>query len=1001
MPGGHREAPLFFFACIACIFGSDCSTMKAGIIILLVAGMSVSYGQNPIGIPDIINYYNATYNAGTENRGIVEDQNGIMYFANLEGLLTFDGSSWKLYSLPNKSIVRSVAMGKDNRIYVGGQDDFGFFSPDKSGKLAFTSLKSLISRNNNSFTDIWDIVCVGNDIFFRSKEKIFQYNRNSITVYPAATKWEFLGLGKNTLIAQDLKNGLMKFNNGLWTSFMDTSRLPPGFLLSSVFSFGEDSLFLATINTGFYILHNDKLSPFRFAGSNPFQNQRILTAIRVTKDWIAVGTNLNGCYVINKKGEIIQNLSRKEGLQINNILTLFLDKDNNLWLGLDDGVDFVAYNNAIKHIYPEKMNEGKGYTSLIYNNELYLGTSNGFYKIPLKGKTDLSFVNGDFIPVGNIKGSSWVLSNINGDLLLGQHDGAFEIKGNHLVPVTTRSGYHSFLPYYNVLPTRLVLAGNDVGLDIFEWQKNQFISKGNIPGFAEYSQFAAMDNNNIIWVGHPYRGVYKIDYHPNEKAESRLYTEKDGLPSAVKNQLFKVLNRIVVATEKGIYEYNPKTDRFEPSGYFYGFFGNRNIRYLKEDSSGNIWFVEDKNLGVIDFSWKEPRIIYFPELNGKMVSGTENVYPYNSSNILVGSAKGFYHINYEEYKKNQYAVKVMIRSVKAFGKSDSLLFGGYFGEINQQFPQPENAIPSVTSNRNSLHFEYSAPLYAEQSNVQYSYLLKGFDANWSDWSKKTEKEYTNLPPGNYAFQVKAKNNLGSESAVDIYAFIVLPPWYQTTGAYLIYIFLLGGMIYLFFRRQKRLFMKQQQKYEEEQRRLTYLHELEMEKSEKEIVKLRNEKLEAEIEYKNTELASTAMHLVQKGELLGNIKEEMSRIKKNANGHAAPDEFKKIMRILGEENKMDKDWEQFAQHFDHVHSDFLSHIKSTYPHLSPHELKLCAYLRMNLSSKEIAQLESISVRGVEIGRYRLRKKLKISTETNLFDFLMSFSSAGKSAAANTN
>jgi DNA-binding CsgD family transcriptional regulator len=164
----------------------------------------------------------------------------------------------------------------------------------------------------------------------------------------------------------------------------------------------------------------------------------------------------------------------------------------------------------------------------------------------------------------------------------------------------------------------------------------------------------------------------------------------------------------------------------------------------------------------------------------------------------------------------------------------------------------------------------------------------------------------------------------------------------------------------------------------------------MDKSEKEIIKLRNEKLEAEIAFKNTELASTAMHLVQKGELLGNIKEEMSRIKKNANGQAAPDEFKKIMRILSEENKMDKDWEQFAQHFDHVHSDFLSHIKTSYPTLSPHELKLCAYLRMNLSSKEIAQLESISVRGVEIGRYRLRKKLKISTDTNLFDFLLQFS-----------
>jgi ligand-binding sensor domain-containing protein/DNA-binding CsgD family transcriptional regulator len=947
-------------------------------------------GQNPIGIPDIINYHNSSYNAGTENRSIVEDQNGVMYFANLEGLLCFDGSSWKLFTLPNKSIVRSVAMGRDNRIYVGGQDDFGYFMPDHNGKLFFTSLKTLLSKKDYSFSNIWNIVVVGNDVFFRSKEKIVQYNGYSITVYPAPNEWAFLGLSNNTLIAQDMKNGLMKFNNGLWTSYLSNTPMPPGYIISSMFSFGNDSSFLTTITSGFYVLCKDKITPFRFAGFNPLQNQRILTAIPVTKDWIAVGTNLNGCYVINKKGEVIQNLSRKEGLQINNILTLFLDKDNNLWIGLDDGIDFIAYNNAIKHIYPEKLNEGKGYTSLIYQDALYVGTSNGFYKVPLNGKSDLSFVDGDFTPMPYTKGSSWALSNINGELLLGHHDGAYAIHSGQPESIDPKTATYKFLPFYNVLPSKLVLGGTETGLSILEWENNQFVSKGNIPGFSEYSQFVEIDNNNTIWVGHPYRGIYKVDLRPGQPALVRLFTDEQGLPSSAKNQLFKVLNRIVVATEKGIYEYNAKTDRFELSPYFTSFFGTRNIRYLKEDGSGNIWFVEDKNLGVIDFSWKVPKIIYFPELNDKMVSGWENVYPYNNSNILVGSEKGFYHINYEAYKKNRYGLDVMIRSVKAFGNGDSLLFGGYFAQINQPLIQPESAIPSVSSNMNSLHFEYSAPVYAQQSNVQYSYLLNGFDTYWSEWSKKSEKEYTNLPPGKYEFQVKAKNNLGNESSVKIYKFVVMPPWYQTTWAYLTYIFLIFGIIYLIYRWQKQLFLEQQLKYEEEQKKLTYLHELELEKSEKEIVKLRNEKLEADIAFKNTELASTAMHLVQKGELLGNIKEEMSRIKKNANGHAAPDEFKKIMRILSEENKMDKDWEQFAQHFDHVHSDFLSNIKARYTTLSPHELKLCAYLRMNLSSKEIAQLESISVRGVEIGRYRLRKKLKISTETNLFDFLLNFS-----------
>ncbi len=960
-------------------------------IIFLVCCAVLVKAQNPIGIPDIINYSNNNYGAGTENRGIVEDQNGVIYFANLEGLLSFDGSSWKLYSLPNKSIVRSILMGKDNRIYAGGQDDFGYFSPDHNGKLSFTSLKFLLPKKDYSFKEIWNIVCLGNDVFFRSKEKIFQYNGYSITVYPAPSEWTFLGTGNNFLIAQDVKTGLMKFNNGLWTSYLDQSPLPRGYIVSSLFSIGTDSCFLTTITSGFYILNRDKLTPFRFAGMNPLKNQRILTAIPITHDWIAVGTNLNGCYVINKKGEVIQNLSRKEGLQLNNILTLFLDKDNNLWLGLDDGIDFIAYNNAIKHIYPEKLNEGKGYTSLIYQDALYVGTSNGFYTVPLKGKTDLSFVDGDFTPLPYTKGSSWCLAKMNGELLLGHHDGVYALHAGQPLPLNSGVEYHCFIPFYNVLPSKLVLAGNESGLDLLEWENNRFVSKGNIPGFSEYSQFVAIDNNNTIWVGHPYRGVYKIDLHPGKAASARLYKEEQGLPSSVKNQLFKVLNRIVVATEKGIYEYDSKTDRFELSDYFKEFFGIRNIRYLKEDASGNIWFVEDKNLGVIDFSWKTPKIIYFPELNGKMVSGWENVDPYNNANILVGCEKGFYHINYELYKKNRYGLDVMIRSVKAFGHGDSLLFGGYFDQINQPLIQPASAVPSVGSNMNSLHFEYSAPVYAQQSNVQYSYLLSGFDPSWSAWSKKSEKEYTNLPPGSYEFQVKAKNNLGNESSIKIYRFVVMPPWYQTNWAYLTYALIIGCMIYLIFRWQKQIFLEQQQKYEEEQKRLTYLHELELDKSEKEIVKLRNEKLEADIAFKNTELASTAMHLVQKGELLGNIKEEMSRIKKNANGHAAPDEFKKIMRILSEENKMDKDWEQFAQHFDHVHSDFLSNIKNVYPALSPHELKLCAYLRMNLSSKEIAQLESISVRGVEIGRYRLRKKLKINTETNLFDFLLNFSS----------
>jgi DNA-binding CsgD family transcriptional regulator len=250
--------------------------------------------------------------------------------------------------------------------------------------------------------------------------------------------------------------------------------------------------------------------------------------------------------------------------------------------------------------------------------------------------------------------------------------------------------------------------------------------------------------------------------------------------------------------------------------------------------------------------------------------------------------------------------------------------------------------------------------------------------------------------------VKAKSNRGNESDACAYSFVILPPWYQTTWAFAVYVIIFISFNYLFFKWLRKLFLRQQQKHEEEQKQLQYLHQLEIEKSEKEIIKLRNEKLEAEIGHKNKELASTAMHLVQKGELLGNVREELQRLKKVSNGEGSSDELKKMLKILNEEHKMDKDWEQFALHFDNVHSDFLQILKINYPKINTHELKLSAYLRMNLSSKEIAQLENISVRGVEISRYRLRKKLQIPTETNLYDFLMALHANGKTAhSANGN
>jgi DNA-binding CsgD family transcriptional regulator len=316
-----------------------------------------------------------------------------------------------------------------------------------------------------------------------------------------------------------------------------------------------------------------------------------------------------------------------------------------------------------------------------------------------------------------------------------------------------------------------------------------------------------------------------------------------------------------------------------------------------------------------------------------------------------------------------------------------VLFGGYFKEVNEKQIQGTDDIPEIKNKWKTIRFQFSSSLFGNKADLEYSYQLKGFDESWSPWTNRTEKEYTNLPARTYTFNVKLRNNLGNESAAAEFSFTILPPWYQTAWAYIIYGLVLSGIIYLLYKWQKRKFIIQQAKHEKEQKSLQYIHELELNKTESQLVALKNEKLESEIKFKNSELASSAMHLVKKGELLSKIRGELTQMMKDIENPQAVAELKKMIKTLNEEESIDAEWENVTKHFDIVHADFVKQVKNRHPGITPNELKLCAYLRMNLTTKEIAQLMNISVRGVEISRYRLRKKLQISTEVNLVQFLM--------------
>ena len=959
--------------------------MKQLLFFIIYFPLSV-LGQNTIGLPDVTNYSKQAYGAGLQNWDIKQDKNGIIYVANNEGLLSFDGRYWKLYPLPNKTIVRSVEIGLDNRIYVGGQDEMGYFSPAENGQLQYHSLIMSIALKDKSFGDVWDIISFKKDVFFRTSNRIFKLTNDAFASFEPVGEWNYLAICNDHIYANEYKTGLNIFENETWHPLGLKSEIPVYDPVTGILPINKDSALITTLKSGLFILSGSGISKIQSANNEIFKNERVYAATLINATWVALASTNSGIYVVDFKGNIIQGLSAKEGLQNQNVLSIFRDQQSNLWLGLDNGIDLISYNSAIKQINPRLLN-GSGYTAIISQNHLFAGTSNGLYSVLLQPMKDLSFSKGNFLPVNNTKGQVWGLAEINNQLLMGHHEGAFIIKENAAQPISYNQGYWNFIPLSQTFPCKQMVAGNYNGLTFFNFLNNQFIQSDVIPDFKESSRFVVLDNDNNTWVSHPYHGLYKITKKNDGQYAVTIYTQKDGLPSTLENHVYKIKNEVLVATEKGIFTYNSSTNRFAPSPFYKMLLGDQSIRYLKEDKSGNVWFVHNKTLGVADFSGKVPAIIYLPELNNKLNSGFEFIYAVDERNIFLGAEKGFFHINYEKYKNTISQLLVQVRMVTIINNTDSLIFGGYYKDVNEKQIQDPDNIPQIGNSWKTIRLEFSSPLFGYQSNLEYSFRLKGFDATWSDWNKRTEKEYTNLPTSKYIFEVKVRNNLGNESAVASYSFKILPPWYQTLWAKILYLFLFFTGWYFLYLWLNKKFIRQRSKYEEEQKRLLYIHELEINKTESQLVTLQNEKLEADINFKNSELASSAMHLVKKGELLTKIKAELSHVIKQLDNPQAVDELKKMTRSLSEDDNMDKEWENFTKHFDKVHSDFVVGLKEKHPGISGNELKLCAYLRMNLSSKEIAQLMNISVRGVEISRYRLRKKLGIPSERNLFDYLI--------------
>lgn len=943
------------------------------------------FGQIP-GLPISKFYSSKDYQGGIQNFAISQSETGLIYIANNFGLLEYDGTTWRRYSLPNSTKIRDVSINENGIIYVSGQGEFGYFQPDEQGFLQYHSLLNLLPDSHKNLEEIWKIFILHNKVIFCTYQEVFTFSEKHelISITENNPAFESFHLSNNRIFANQPENGLYVLENDKFIEENYGENFKEK-LVTGIISQGNNQKLVFTRDHGIYTS-----SP---AGVELWENEmplplKINKAIRLKDGNLAVGTQSNGLFVLDDSGSIILHMDKENGLQNNSIISLFEDISGNLWIGHNNGITLLELSLPFRLIDQYAGLPGTGYHSTYYEGAIYYGTNNGL--------SVQKFDQGKALPIKPIPGSSgqvYRISQIQNNLLMAHNDGAFTIKDFKAIPAGGFGGVWNF----QSLKDRpdMVIAGSYNGLLLYEFNGDQLRFLRKFKGFNESSRILEQDIDGTIWMTHGYKGVYRL--RPNKELDSldvKYYGTESGLPTSLLISVWKINNRLIFSTEYGIYSYNAHEDRFEKDAFFDKYFDSDFlVTSMVEDPLGNIFFIGDKEVGVlekqINGSYIKNHQIFnkiIPFLNDDL----QNISLIRSNEVLFAANDGFIWYKLENKAPSNPSFPAIIRAVYLTGQSDSLLFHGNYQPLDVN-PADNKKSPSITIAYDlaNVRFEFSNPIPNNENSTQFQFWLEGFEEEFGEWTYKRDKAYTNLREGNYTFHVRSKNIYGQISEANSYSFKVSPPWYRSALAYLIYFILLIALAFAIYKLIERRYHKKTIKITDSQRKALIQKETALKSSQEEIEKLRHEKLEVEIQNKDKELASATMHLINKNGFIDQTKTHLNSIIKKSKNQEVKSEIEKVILSIDKNIAGDKDWEQFEIHFDQVHGDFMTRFKKQYPDLSPQEIKLSAYLRMNLSSKEIAYLMNISTRGIEIARYRLRKKMQLERTANLQEFILKF------------
>ncbi|RZS99477.1 helix-turn-helix and ligand-binding sensor domain-containing protein [Aquimarina brevivitae] len=910
-------------------------------------------------LPPIEDFIPESTEVESQNWSISQGDNKYLYAGNNKGLLEFNGKKWTLYPTPNKTVIRSVKV-VNQKIYTGFYMNFGFWKRDEFGNLNYTSISDKIKEQLVEDEQFWHIIHQDDRILFQSLNRIYIYNTLTDVIDIIDTKHGILGIFKvdNSVYFQNTKKGLFKIENGEPVLVNDLSYIDNDIIVH--LSLVDDDLLLITRNNGFYRLSGANFSKIFERLEKSLEKNSIFSALRLADGSFVLGTISEGILIVSPNGAILYSLNQYKGLSNNTVLTVFEDHDNNIWLGLDNGINCINITSPVR-IYPDYRGKiGTVYTSAVYNEYLYIGSNQGVFFKPLASDQDFEFIQ-------DTNGQVWDLFIYDNTLFCGHDSGTFIINKENSTLISDALGGWNF----KTIPgnPNLLLQGTYNGLVVFEKNGDQWSLRNKIEGFdisCRYMEFY----QDYLWVNHEYRGVYKLSLN-QELSKIQTIKKDTSIVKGDNSNIVTYDKELLYTNQQQTYFYNTNNNTFDKTVQ------DSRFKQIKEDltgkiikdNRGNLWVFAKDYLGQITESQFSEALkinkIPIPKSLRKEMLGFENINHIQEETFLIGTTKGYINLEVSEFKFKERDIildKVQVKSKDADFKAIAL-------------SEEELTLPSKV---NTISFGFTIPEYDKYIIPEFQYTLEGFYKDWSKWTTDSNIIFENLPPGDYTFKVRAKTGDVINSNELSYAFTIDRPWYASTIIIIAYMAVLIVLFLLINRAYKEYYAQQKSRIVEENKKKLELKQLENEKA---IMELNNEKLRQDIESKNRELASYTMSIIKKNEILNSIKKELQKSEKQQKG------LKGVERVIDQNLNNKDDWKHFEEALNNLDKDFLKRLKAKHPDLTPNDLRFCSFLRLNLSSKEIAPLLNISVRSVEIKRYRLRKKLNLDHSDNLVNYIL--------------